>query len=72
MMGILMLFTENQTTGARDSEKFVNTNIKTISINMAACQTGCIQKVWFQPIFGNQSRKDSIGKILVSNKRILH
>ena len=34
MVGIICLFTEAHTAGARDSEKFVNSNIKTININI--------------------------------------
>ena len=33
MTGILMLFTENQTDGTRDPERFVNPNIKSIAVN---------------------------------------
>ena len=34
MTGILCLFTEDHTAGARDSEKFVNPDIKSISFNI--------------------------------------
>ena len=34
MTGILLLFTENQTAGERDSEKFVNPDIKSVQINI--------------------------------------
>ena len=34
MTGILCLFTEAHTAGTRDSEKFVNPDIKSISINV--------------------------------------
>ena len=34
MTGILLLFTENPTAGERDSEKFVNPDIKSVNINI--------------------------------------
>ena len=34
MTGILLLFTENQTAGERDSEKYVNPDIKSVQINI--------------------------------------
>ena len=34
MTGILLLFTENPTAGDRDSEKFVNPDIKSVQINI--------------------------------------
>ena len=34
MTGILLLFTENPTAGERDSEKFVNPDIKSVHINI--------------------------------------
>ena len=34
MTGILCLFTEAHTAGTRDSRKFVNPNIKSISVNI--------------------------------------
>ena len=34
MTGILLLFTENPTAGRRDSEKFVNPDIKSVQINI--------------------------------------
>ena len=34
MTGILLLFTENPTAGDRDSEKFVNPDIKSVNINI--------------------------------------
>ena len=34
MTGILLLFTENPTAGERDSEKFVNPDIKSVQINI--------------------------------------
>ena len=34
MTGILLLFTENTTAGDRDSEKFVNPDIKSVQINI--------------------------------------
>ena len=34
MTGILLLFTENPTAGERDSEKFVNPDIKSVRIDI--------------------------------------
>ena len=34
MTGILLLFSENPTAGDRDSEKFVNPDIKSVQINI--------------------------------------
>ena len=34
MSGLLLLFTENETAGTRDSEKFINPNMKSISVNI--------------------------------------
>ena len=39
MTGILLLFTENPTAGDRDSEKFVNPDIKSVQINIDGVDT---------------------------------
>ena len=47
MTGILCLFTESNTAGTRDPEKFVSPDIKSISINVDGIPNRLFPKAWF-------------------------
>ena len=58
MTGKLMLFTETQTVGTRDSERFVNPDINSIAVDrLMICLISYIQKVWLPKIFWESMKK---------------
>ena len=61
MTGILSLFTEAHTAGTRDSEKFVNPNIKSISVNIDGIPNRLFSK-GMEPADAWESIKKCMGK----------
>lgn len=69
MEGIFCLFTGNQTAGTRDSKKFVNPNIKSISINIDGMPNKLYSNGMVPTDFWESIKKRLIEKILLIKQK---